>query len=137
MPTIKHRLKLRWPYLLAYLCLVLTGVLVAVAPAPAARQLLQGFLPVWIGFFVAGGIFSAYSILRGRWTGEAFGLPLSSTALAVYAIILVMRFFGTLPRTLPMLASAALLFSFALLLLARWLEVLRLLRAAREINDGR
>lgn len=132
MPTLKARLRSRWPYLLMYLSLMASGIVVGVAPTPGARQQLGFFLAVWIIFFIVGGAAGAYGIMRGTWFGEAFGLPLLATALLVYAVIIGLRFF-TVIRTPGLLAFALLLFGFAFGLLGRWREVLRFLRTAREL----
>lgn len=126
-----HRLKLRWAILIKYLCLSTTGVLAAISPSQAAEEQLQFFLTIWIVFFVVGAVASTLGIILGRWSGEAFGLPLLSSALIIYAIILMVRFQA---GQLPLLAFAFMIMGFGFGLLGRWLDVLKLLRAARRTN---
>jgi hypothetical protein len=128
-----HRFQLRWPYLLMYLCLTFTGIIVAIAPSPTAQQQLRFFLPVWFVFFIVGGSSSALGIVLGRWSGEAVGLPLLSSALLIYAMILVIRVQGG-GVTAPLIAFSLLLAGFGFGLLGRWFDVLKLLQAARELD---
>lgn len=137
MDRLSHRLRLRWPYLLMYCCLTATGVIVGLSPSDAVREQLRAFLLVWVIFFILGGVSSALGVVGKSWLGEAFGLPLLSSALAIYGIILIWRYSVEVNASPAFLAFGLLLLGFGLGLYARWQEVMKLLRIAREMNDGR
>lgn len=138
MLKLKHRLQLRWPHLLMYVCLITAGVVIAIEPTPTVTDQLRFFFPVWVSFFIVGGAASAYGILKGTWVGEAFGLPLASSALTIYGLILMVRFFVSSSGlvTTASFAFSLVLLAFGFGLFGRWREVLKFLKIAREMEDG-
>ena len=92
---------------------------------PGIIEPLWALLAAWL---ILGGLLAFSGQLRQRWTGEYVGLPLIFSALAGFGLLQgnVQSWQAT---SIP---SVALLWSFALLLGARWLDVSALYRAARR-----
>lgn len=109
---------------IAYLFLVAAGAVLPfrVAAVEAPNQLAWLVMSV---FLVLGGLSSALGHLSGRYLGEYVGQPLIFTALFG---------FGTLQLALAgwvALPGVAVLWSFTLLVFARWRDVAAVFRSAR------
>lgn len=111
--------------LLAYALLLLSGVLLAWLVLD-----LQGVVrPLWwamCAWLAVGGLLALAGQLLRRWTGEFVGLPLVGSSLVGFSL-LQLNLYGW---SLEMVPSTALLWSFGLIVLSRWRDVLALYRAA-------
>lgn len=108
-------------------------MLVAAVTLPAQIDLLSGLISehIWAVMTAQMGIGAAlclYGQIRRRWTGEFIGLPLLVASFAGFGILQA----GVSGWVLAVIPSTALLWAFALGLTARWREVCRYYRAARE-----
>lgn len=128
-PWSKRR---RYSRAASYIALATAGGL-AIAFRPLSLQ--QTVSPVyvvfylWAGLLIAGGLLAGIGAIRGRWAGEYIGLwPLMVSILA-FAFAA-----ATNGRGWSSSAGAFFLFSYAVWLYTRWLEV-ALLR--REAADGK
>lgn len=79
---------------------------------------------VWASFLLAGGILCTYGAWTDRWIGELLGLPLISSAFAVYFVVLA------LARTVSGAAAALAFGAISLVLWARWQDVSTVRREA-------
>lgn len=111
-------------------------MIVAAVTLPVQINLLSGLIEediwavmtAWMGI---GGGACLYSVIRARWPGEFIGLPLLVAAFLGFGILQA----GVAGWTLAAVPSTALLWAFSLGLLARWREVSRYYRAAREAEE--
>lgn len=91
---------------------------VAFAIPVSSIQATTGWLVyLWATFLLVGGIFSSLGAITDRWLGELAGLPLISSAFAVYCVVLA------LARTVSGAAAALAFGAIALFLFARWQDV--------------
>lgn len=86
---------------------------------------------MWAAFLLFGGILSGWGSITDRWIGELLGLPLISTAFAVYFVVL------GLALTVRAAAASLVLGSIALFLVARWQDVSKIRQEAdRAAHPG-
>jgi hypothetical protein len=94
------------------------GGATAFAIPVSSIQATTGWLVyLWATFLLVGGLLAALGALTDRWIGELTGLPLISSAFAVYFVVLA------LARTVSAAAAALAFGAVALFLLARWHDV--------------
>lgn len=112
---------------------VVCYALLPVAGVALAWQVGQGIPgiqePLWwvmCGWLGLGGLFALLGQVFRRWTGEYVGLPLIGSALLGFSL-LQLNLYG---YSLDLVPSTALLWSFALLVFARWRDVHTLYRVA-------
>jgi hypothetical protein len=88
-----------------------------------AHRWTWALLSVWLGF---GGFVCALGHSTGRYLGEYVGLPFVSSALVGFGVLqLSLAGYEAVP-------SVALLWAFALLMFARWRDVVVVFRIARR-----
>lgn len=92
--------------------------------------------PFWYNimgwFLIVGGGLSLVGAAWGRWAGEFMGLPLLAAAMASFAIL------NHLDNGWQGAASGALLAAYSVFMIARWLDMRKIGRAARlEYQRGR
>lgn len=116
--------------MLAYLCISVAGVLLLVSPSVHASLGLIGV--IMSGFLALGAFLGMAGQVFNRWIGEYVGLPLVSSAFAVFGVI---TFRGNLDVA-PVIAYAnlALLSGIAFSLLARWRQVRAVYRLALHLS---
>lgn len=91
---------------------------VAFAIPVSSIQATTGWLVyLWATFLLVGGLLCAGGAITDRWIGELAGLPLISSAFAVYFVVLV------LARTVSGAAAGLAFGAVALFLWARWQDV--------------
>lgn len=135
MPPL--RLRSKWPLLGMYLVLVAAGLVSLGWPSLYVYSLIPHWVTaVWAWFFVVGGTLSAAGALRGDWAGEVIGLPLASSACALYSASLIVQVSAFHPRSVGAVVFVALLAAaYAIGLTERWLVALSLLRLSRKVAD--
>lgn len=137
MPVTLPRLRAKWPLLLMYLVLVAAGVVSLVKPSPLVYSLIPGWVTiVWACFFTAGGAASAIGVARGDWAGEVIGLPLASSACALYSGALLVQATAFDQAAGAVVFVALLSAAYALGLAERWLIASSLLRLSRRVDRG-
>lgn len=115
-----------------YILLTVAGVLVLVAPTLTVADSLATLLAhIWAYFFILGGTFSTYGLIRGVLWGEALGLPMASASTLMYGIIITERFVSD-ESGLGALIIGMLFIAYAFGLVGRWIEVMHILRIARQ-----
>jgi hypothetical protein len=105
---------------------------VAFAIPVSSIQAAAGWLVyLWATFLLLGGILCGAGALTDRWIGELAGLPLMSSAFAVYFVVLA------LTRTISGAAAGLAFGAVALLLWARWQDVSKIRQEAdRAAHPG-
>lgn len=105
---------------------------VAFAIPVSSIQATTGWLVyLWATFLLVGGILSGLGAVTDRWIGELAGLPLISSAFAVYFVVLV------LARTVSGAAAGLAFGAVALFLGARWQDVSKIRQEAdRAAHPG-
>lgn len=79
-------------------------------------------------FLVIGGVASALGQATKHWTGEFIGLPLVGSALIVFGVLQG----GLSQWELVGVPGVALLWAFGLVLIGRWRDIAKLVRAAPQ-----
>lgn len=100
-----------------YMMMAAGGALAYAIPVTSIQASTGWLVYVWASFLLAGGILSGYGALTDRWIGEFLGLPLISSAFAVYFVVLA------LARTVSGAAAALAFGAVSLFLWARWQDV--------------
>jgi hypothetical protein len=105
---------------------------VAFAIPVSSIQATTGWLVyLWATFLLVGGVLCGLGALTDRWIGELAGLPLISSAFAVYFVVLV------LARTAAGAAAGLAFGAVALVLIARWQDVSQIRQEAdRAAHPG-
>ena len=105
---------------------------VAFAIPVSSIQATTGWLVyLWATFLLVGGGLCGYGAATDRWIGELAGLPLISSAFAVYFVVLI------LARTVSGAAAGLAFGAVALFLWARWHDVSKVRQEAdRAAHPG-
>lgn len=131
--SLSNRIKMRWPYLIMYVLLGIVGIIVLVVPSITISESIRGlFAHIGAYFFIVGGGFSTFGLLRGALWGEATGLPMAASATLAYGIVLVERY--TALSGVGGLIIGMLFIAYSFGLLGRWIEVMRMLDISRRIE---
>lgn len=126
-----YRFSMRPLVTLAYLLLILVGVMAAIVPAPSYQATGGSVLTyVWAGFLIVGGILGVAEVFVGTLWTEIFGLCLLITAVLSYAVALISRSFVDMWR--PPYAGITILVC-SLLLAHRLVEIYRFLQSTRRL----
>lgn len=109
----------------AYLLLLVAGVVLPyrVFAVGVEHSWTWALLCAWL---IAGGTLAAAGQLSGTYLGEYVGQPLIVSALAGFGVLQLVI---AGPAAIP---AVAILWSFALLVAARWRDVVRVFRASRK-----
>lgn len=101
-----------------YICMIIAGTGVLSQP-PSAFKYVVGSALVYVfgGFITLGAIFGAIAVLPGIWWLERVGIIALTTAMLMYAVIIIAL--GS--STVGVVVSVA----FALTFAQRWLEIRR------------
>lgn len=110
---------------LAYAMLALAGVCGFVIWPRSLGSLIGWATFIWAAFLVLGGFLGLVGSLWDRWLAEVAGIPLLTSALAVYGTALWVA-----EHTAVRLAIGCLMWSLAFSLLGRWRDVWVLVKAA-------
>lgn len=111
--------------IVAYACMVIGGATLA----PQIDDTVGIVAPLWyvmVVWLVLGGLASMVGQVVHRWTGEFVGLPLVGSALLGFGVLQA----NVMDWSWSVVPSTALLWSFGLVMLSRWRDVLYLYRAA-------
>lgn len=109
--------KLRGVRVAGYTMMAGAGGVAFAIPVSSIRDTTGWLVYLWATFLLVGGILAGLGALTDRWIGELTGLPLISSAFAVYFVVLV------LARTVPGAAAGLAFGAVALVLIARWQDV--------------
>lgn len=112
-----------------YAMMAAGGAVAFAIPVGSIQQSTGWIVYLWAGFLFFGGLLCTYGAFTDRWIGELVGLPLISSAFAVYFVVLALAF------TARGAAGALAFGAIALLQFARWQDVNRVrVEADREAH---
>ena len=86
---------------------------------------------IWSGFLLAGTLLAIYGSARDRHMGEFLGIPMLSTALSVFVVLLFAA------HTTGSIAFGCIIASLIVVLSSRWLDLWRLVVASTRAERGR
>lgn len=95
------------------------------APVQAATSPLYALAFLWSSLLIVGGALCGFGVITGRWFGEYAGLWPLIAAMTVFGLAA-----ATSGRGLASTAGACVLFAWAALLTARWLDLAALRQEA-------
>jgi len=120
---IKEPRSTRLAFFCIYLILVLGGSSAFTSPPASIGNTLGAAMTIlWGVFFIAGGILGASSVLRGSWWVERVGLFCSSTAFAMYAVVIT---FLQIQQAGPYLMQLCIIAVALTTLTLRWTQIRR------------
>lgn len=117
----------RTVYAAGYFAMAAAGVCAWLWPSPSLATATGGealLITVWDVFLVVGGLLAGAGAAVDRWIGEYLGLPLLAAVFAVYGVTIL----GSSRDSSR--AGAAILLAVACMLIARWVDVGDVRRAA-------
>lgn len=115
----------------SYAMMAAAGATAFAIPVGSIKAATGGLVYLWATFLLIGGIMCGLGAVTDRWIGELAGLPLISSAWAVYFVVLV------LARTVAGAAAALAFGAVALFLWARWQDVSKIRQEAdRAAHPG-
>lgn len=100
-----------------YAMMAAAGAVAFAIPISSIKSSTGWLVYVWASFLLLGGIAAGLGAFTDRWIGELLGLPLITSAWAVYFVVL------TLARTASALAAGLAFGAVALGMWARWQDV--------------
>jgi hypothetical protein len=114
-----------------YAMMAAAGAIAFAIPVSSIQATTGWLVYLWATFLFVGGIFCTLGALTDRWLGELTGLPLISSAFAVYFVVLM------LARTVSGAAAGVAFGAVALVLWARWQDVSKVRQEAdRAAHPG-
>jgi hypothetical protein len=114
-----------------YAMMAAAGAVAFAIPISSIRASTGWLVYVWAGFLLIGGIACGLGAFTDRWIGELLGLPLVSSAWAVYFVVLI------LARTASGAAAGLAFGAVAAILWARWQDVSKIRQEAdRAAHPG-
>ncbi len=102
---------------MAYVMWTVAGLVSFYIPVISIRSTTSWLVYVWGFFLITGGLLCTYGSLTDKWIGELIGLPLLSSAFAVWFVVLGLAF--TTSGTVGSLTFGGI----TAYLLARWRDV--------------
>lgn len=115
----------------SYTMMAAAGALSFAIPVTSIEVNTGWLVYLWAGFLLIGGGLSSWGSITDRWIGELMGLPLITSAFAVYFVVL------GLALTVRAGAASLVLGGIALFLAARWQDVSTVRKEAdRQAHPG-
>jgi hypothetical protein len=128
MPVSRPRRVVR---VVSYVMMAMAGALSFAIPVSSIEATTGWLVYLWAAFLLLGGILSGWGAVTDRWIGELLGLPLISSAFAVYFVVLGLAF--TLRGSVASLALGGI----AAFAFARWQDVSKIRQEAdRQAHPG-
>lgn len=113
---------------------VVAGVSGILAPSRAIQDNVPHWgTYVWGSFYLLGGVVCLIGLIRKTRAGEMIGLPLISSASALYGIAILIQY--TTQQDGAYLVVSALLIGQSLNLLERWVDAMKLFRLIQGASD--
>lgn len=114
--SIDRSWTLRLSLAAAYLLMGAAGFFLLLSPM--FRDIYQWRIEIMAWFLLTGGFLGLIGTVTRRWFGEFTGLPLLSSAFAVFGLVTMGEQYDIAPKLA--LANAFLLWSVSAMLVARW-----------------
>lgn len=128
---IAYRPGRRMWWVIGYTMMAAAGAAAFAIPINSIRSSTGWLVYVWASFLLLGGLVCALGAFTDRWIGELLGLPLVSSAWAVYFVVLI------LARTASGAAAGLAFGAVAAILWARWQDVSKIRQEAdRAAHPG-
>lgn len=128
----------RWVSGSAYALFVLVGLITFAFPLTTITSVTAFWVTiVWSLALVVGGTLCVMGAIRRREGYEFVGLPVLSSAVCVFGIVLIGRgMLGATTSVWGAILVGMLMLALSLKLLARWLDIGALVRALSRRTDG-